>query len=720
MNGMNFSEALRKLGVYPIFRGRFSPEQLSKYSVIARRLSEDTSSRPFRIVFCGVFSSGKTSLINSLLAYDKLNLPVGINPVTKMITRLRYASRLSCYYKKDGLTLFISPQEMEQIVQGRMKISADNNEIIITLPSEILRSNIEIIDTPGFDDEAGELERISRSAIAEADMAVLCCNALMLGKITERDLLAELEDIAGHFSLVLTRIDNLNDMNDYEEVMTQARRLMKNRGDSAGIFGTGHEFVFPVIASGKHKHIDEFRDYLAGIISRPEIMNKIQGASLRKGTATCVREIASVTEETITRLKASLLELETLSQQAVTQQELDASFKISSFENIKEAAINAAAAFTAQRMAELRKDIKDLWVYKFQREARKLADQAMKKLIDDLADYARSKNLKGHEQLRQTLQRKFDSFSYGIPAPVQRRVKSRGIIGQTLFTALDFIASIPDGLSTFTADDGYDYYYEEYHEPAVNAVWKGPVTWLAGQWKEYLDGIGSGIKTSGFSGGHEQEIKQLKDNIARCEKVNSLIASVRVDEIGRYTGTSRRHLLVTGVFATFIDVTVNAMCLRPADTTPSLDTRRLELQTPDPELVLIRNYIGSDTLGEDIKRADSIAVMMNGSSLMSKGEYEFMKANFLGKGMRNLFFLVSVGSVPARELEAVKRQTKDCLWDFFTSSGSFDSELYSRRVFFVYPYSAYMHRVIDANNRTYTDEELREFEGELYSFLGLR
>ena len=505
-----FSETLKKIGVSPVLKGRFSPEQLSRYSVMERRLKGNPSSRPFCIVFCGVFSSGKTSLINSLLESDGLKLPVGINPVTKMITRIRYGHNLSCFYRSGGEPRFISPEEMEHIVQGKKQISADRSEIIITVPSQFLRGNVEIIDTPGFDDEAGELERISKTAVSEADMAVLCCNALMLGKITERKLLQELENITGHFSLAVTRIDNMNDMNDYEEMMSYARRLMKGRS----------EFVFPVAAAGKRRHIDEFREYLGGIVSDRKRMREIQDESLRKSTALYTEEIRTVTDSTIS-------ELEAVNARAIRTQELDAQMEMSRFENMKSAARDAASAFISQRAELFRKEINGLSsAYMFQDMAKVFADRVIYQIIRDMADYARSKNIKGCESVELELITRFEAYSYSIPAPVRRRVKSRGILGQTAVIALSLFVSVFDGFDSFEIDDGYDYYYEDYHGPAVSVFLSGPAAWLAGQWNSYLEEAGTGIRTSGFTGGHEQEIKRLRNSIARCEGVKALAEQI--------------------------------------------------------------------------------------------------------------------------------------------------------------------------------------------------
>ena len=485
-NAETFSEILKQIRVSPVLKSKFSLEQLTKYEVINRRLNEAHSGSTFRIVFCGVFSSGKTSLINSLLAFNELKLPVGINPITKIITRIRYGCNLSCSYVSGGRQYFISPQEMEQAVQGKKQIYADNSEIIITVPSEFLKGNVEILDTPGFYDEAGELERISKAAIAEADMAVLCCNALMLGEMIEKDLLQELENITGHFSLVITRIDNINDMNDYEDMMRKAVRLMKGKKD----------FVFPVVAAGMYQHVDDFRKYLSSIISDKNLMLKIHEEAVRKSSTLYIDEIRAVTDNTLSELRASLIDTENINNRIIRTKELDAKMEMSRFENMKNLALDAAAAFTAQGAASLRAAIIRAAInsmnnpYTFQNNAKKLSDQTIEQIISELADYARSKSIKGYESIAYNLLQGFRAYSYSMPA-----------------LSLSSVSTV-----------------SEVYEPAMNIFWSEPVAWLAGQWNKYLDASGAGIRTSGFTGGHEQEIKRIENSIAQCEDVRSLFA----------------------------------------------------------------------------------------------------------------------------------------------------------------------------------------------------
>ncbi|MDO5132791.1 MAG: dynamin family protein, partial [Eubacteriales bacterium] len=92
----------------------FDTEQIELYNIINRKLGNHDDCRPFCVAFCGVFSSGKTSLINELLS-DALphTLPVGINPVTKMVIRIRYATVFCCSYYKGGICYNLSVTQLD-------------------------------------------------------------------------------------------------------------------------------------------------------------------------------------------------------------------------------------------------------------------------------------------------------------------------------------------------------------------------------------------------------------------------------------------------------------------------------------------------------------------------------------------------------------------------------------------------------------------------------
>lgn len=250
-----------------------------KITSASRRVSEHSEQNtPFRVTFCGVFSAGKSSLINALLQ-SEYKLPVGINPITKIVTRIQYGSNLSCSYVLNGQEVTLPQEQTAAVITGDTVLPKGCSEVSLRLPSDILRQNVEFLDTPGFDDEmGGELEYMSRRAIANADMVVLCCSSLQLGKIIERELIAELEREAGNFCMVLTRTDCLNSMDELEDVKRKAQWLMHGRGNLAMLpDATGK--CFHISCSSRFFTLDGFDTYLMGILENRGYKHKIRSST---------------------------------------------------------------------------------------------------------------------------------------------------------------------------------------------------------------------------------------------------------------------------------------------------------------------------------------------------------------------------------------------------------------------------------------------------------
>ena len=70
-------------------------EAIKKLSQI--KIDDEQRKTDFTISFCGVFSSGKSSILNNLLDCADFKLPVGVFPITKVITRIRYGKTLKFY-----------------------------------------------------------------------------------------------------------------------------------------------------------------------------------------------------------------------------------------------------------------------------------------------------------------------------------------------------------------------------------------------------------------------------------------------------------------------------------------------------------------------------------------------------------------------------------------------------------------------------------------------
>jgi small GTP-binding protein len=135
------------------------------------RLAEDR----FNLVVVGRFSRGKTSLMNAILATDRL--PTGIVPLTSVITTVSYGSKEQVVLKYDNRILdkAIPIAELSQYItqQGNPGNIQKIRIAEIQLPAEILRRGFNFVDTPGLGSVIAENSRTTESFLPEADAFLL-------------------------------------------------------------------------------------------------------------------------------------------------------------------------------------------------------------------------------------------------------------------------------------------------------------------------------------------------------------------------------------------------------------------------------------------------------------------------------------------------------------------------------------------------------------------
>jgi small GTP-binding protein len=135
------------------------------------RLAEDR----FNLVVVGRFNRGKTSLMNAILATDRL--PTGIVPLTSVITTVGYGSkeRVVLKYRNSMLDTEIPIEALPQHVmqQGNPGNVQRITTAEIQLPAEILRRGFYFVDTPGLGSVIVENTLTTKAFLPEADAFVL-------------------------------------------------------------------------------------------------------------------------------------------------------------------------------------------------------------------------------------------------------------------------------------------------------------------------------------------------------------------------------------------------------------------------------------------------------------------------------------------------------------------------------------------------------------------
>ncbi len=489
-----------------------------KLDELKKRKNDYKENSPFVVAFCGVFSSGKSSIINYLLDLKDFSLPVGVNPVTKLVTRISYGPQRKFYYFKNGGKYALSEDKFRKIVLGQEKIKIPNNEICIELPAKILKDNIVFLDTPGFEDEmGGELEAMSRKAVLDADFVVFCMCALQLGKLFEKEFIAELEESIGRYALVITRMDSIYTKEDERRIREQATYLTSQYPKPKDLYPTG-ENAFFTIAYGPYANLGGLDSFLGCLVTDVNLKKQIHRLVFKKKMLYLCE---SLNQELMAYGEPICIELENISEKherIIKRLQIQATTNTHKYNQDAAKVLDRCRTELYSKLNTVYNEAFNLeqqdkhseFVEKITEKLRNVLYQVAEQIDQGLGIYEQSENITGDV---------FDYFNkyLAIPVPVPHKEKVFGAVGRTICTVFNVL------VGDFTIDDGCITKFYGYADKAQEYIKSEVAPW--------------------FLERTEHHIKVFYDKKAKKEASNQIFMSGEEEHISQLQGKMDEILL---------------------------------------------------------------------------------------------------------------------------------------------------------------------------------
>lgn len=431
-------------------------------------LIDEKTNNKLTIAFCGIFSSGKSSLINAVLNQE-FKLPTGGEPVTKFVTRIEYGKEFGAYYIAQNHIVYIDTDKVKEIVQGKRSLPDRCNEIVLQMPADILKPDIVFIDTPGFEDEK-TLEELTRKAVRGADVAIFCCNADHFGREFEQAYFQELEDSIGNFCVVVNHTDVIHTEEEFDRLEEYVCKMVMGRGKRQ-LKNVVSKTTFYTVGAGRYTDLDGLDIFLQELSNaKGDSWSVLKAYADKKRLLYGLNIISPIVKDNVQNganlhkeleeeLTADYDELMEQYQVECRMVEKD----VQSLRSFIYDSLNKKTGIVHEKLEGLEREGKHL---EFVQSASKALHDCYMSLPGDIKMWKQKKPLlKGKDldvfsgDLMATLKQ------YNVPAPKGQKVKNRGLLGKIAISTVMTVLLLDPYL-----DDGYDIEYHGYAKDAINSI----------------------------------------------------------------------------------------------------------------------------------------------------------------------------------------------------------------------------------------------------------
>lgn len=203
----------------------------------------------FTLAVVGEFKRGKSTLINALLGQDIF--PADVLPTTATLNRLVYSLEKSVdLHYHDGRLERIPLERLNDYVtkldEEAAARAAQIREAVVYYPCQYCRNHVELVDTPGLQDEAA-MTAVTMSVLPEVDAAIMVISALSPLSESEFNFLEQLGyGQCARVFIVVSSIDRVESPEQLQRLLAGLQRRLERMDD--GVRENLHPQLFPVSA----------------------------------------------------------------------------------------------------------------------------------------------------------------------------------------------------------------------------------------------------------------------------------------------------------------------------------------------------------------------------------------------------------------------------------------------------------------------------------------
>ncbi|WP_156894484.1 dynamin family protein [Clostridium formicaceticum] len=211
----------------------FQANCTSKYEIEnINKTIELIQNRKFNVAVMGEFKRGKSSLINALLGVNIL--PSDVTPTTATINRITYGTEPSMtifYYDETTEVADIDniSEYVTMLTEEGLKRAEEIREAVIHYPTVICQNHVDIIDTPGLNDNR-DMTAITMNMLGCIDAAIVVISALAPFSEKEAEFVGQLikSDSIENIVFVVTFIDEIDEDEQNKFITYIHNRIVKS------------------------------------------------------------------------------------------------------------------------------------------------------------------------------------------------------------------------------------------------------------------------------------------------------------------------------------------------------------------------------------------------------------------------------------------------------------------------------------------------------------